>query len=145
MTEKPKKIDYDRGVTFSLHPTTGMNVYMYKNEPGIYRNAYGAVIPETLAKEAGFPVEKYAKERVRRERVAAAMGAIDEELKEADAQSQNVVVERNGFQVVEFGAGRHNVKDPDGNVLNTIPLTKEVAEKLLERLVPEEVPQKAEK
>lgn len=138
MADQPKrKINYDRGVTFMLHQPTGMNVFMYKNEPGVYRNIFEGIVPEEMAKEAGFDVEKFAKERNRRERMAAAMDAIDAELKEADSVEQKVVVENQGYRVIEYGAGRHNVKDPDGNVLNTVPLSLEVATRLVERLVPQ--------
>ena len=48
-------IDEDLGVTIgSTKP--GVAVYMYKNEPGLFRVRSGALVSEKLAREAGFPV-----------------------------------------------------------------------------------------
>lgn len=131
------KIDFDRGVIFSQHPSMAVWVYMYVDSPGHYLNAFGNPVPEQLAKEAGFDVEKHAKERKRRERMQEAKDAIDAELAEINEENAVVVKEKGGFKVVDIGLGRHNVLDPDGNRLNPVPLSLDLAEKLVDRLVPD--------
>lgn len=134
--EQKRRIDYDRGVMFSQHPTTGMNIYMYMDTPGVYLNVFENPVHESLAKEAGFDVEKYARARIRQERMAQAKNAIEAELAGVDPDEVKEVKSIGGFKIMDIGLGRHNVLDPDGNTLNSIPLTLEVAEKLAERLQP---------
>ena len=131
------KVDVNRGVMFMVHQATGMYVYMYIDTPGEYFNVHCSPVTEKMASEAGFEIEKYAKEKLKRERLRAASDAIEAEIAIADKQQQVVVEECSGFTIVDIGYSRFNVKDPDGNVLNTHPLSREIAVKLLENLVPE--------
>lgn len=135
------KIDYDRGVIFQDHPATGMKVYMYVDEPGVYLNAHGNVLPEVIAREAHFDVEKFSKEKAKRERMKAAAEAIEQEFSNSPVEHQ-ILSDVSGFKIVDIGLGRHNVIDPDGNKLNAVPLTKDVAELLVARLVPDAPPKK---
>lgn len=127
-------INFDRGVIFAEDPASKVNVYMYVDEPGIYRNAFEHIVSDDLARAAGFDVEKYAKDRLYRERMAAAKEAIEVELSKASEVVE--VEERGGFKVLDIGLGRHNVTDPEGRVLNAEPLPKDIASALLKRLVP---------
>jgi hypothetical protein len=138
------KIDYDRGVMKSVQPSTGVEVYMYLDEPGVYRNAFGDVITEKLAQEAGFDVEKFRKARIRRERMADAKRAIEEELDHSDVQTK-VVKQRNGYALVSMGFGRYNIEDPDGQPLTDKPLTKQEAEAVFDKVVPDDTKGKTAK
>lgn len=129
-----RKIDYDRGVIINNHQASGMDVFMYVDTPGVYLNAHGTEVKESLAQEAGFPVERYARERLRRERMTKAMQAIDAELASIGTVRE-VIAENKGFKAVHIGLGRHRVEDPDGGMLTDQDLTKEQAELLLEKLV----------
>lgn len=126
-----RKIDYDEGVLINVHPGTGMDVFMYVNDPGKYLTAHLTTVPDQIAREAGYNVEALAKERLRRERKAQASAIIDKELSNDETTLEECVNVLNGFKLVSIGMGRHNVKDPDGNILNAHPLTKESAERLL--------------
>lgn len=131
-------INYDRGVQKRKHTASGVDVYMYFDEPGVYRNAYGHPVSEVLAKQAGFDTETLTKERIKRERMASAMAAIEAELgSDAQKATLDVVLERGGYKVVHIGLGRHNVLDPDGNKLNSIQLPEQEAIKLVEHLAPD--------
>lgn len=132
------KIDYDRGVSFQLHPKTGMNIYMYKDAPGHYINAFGSPVSDALAREAGFDIERFGKEKIKRERMAIAMGAIERELEAQGDAKPEPVYEKAGFKVYDIGLGRHNVVDPDGNQLNASPLSREIADVLIRELTPKE-------
>lgn len=138
-----RAIDYDRGVSIREDPKTGVQVFMYKDTPGVYLDVFGHEVSEELAKAASFDVENLSKARQRRERMAAAMAAIAADLPmDTDLKT---VKERDGFKIVEYGMGRHRVEDPDGNTLNTIPLPKEQAFLLLDNLAPEPKPAAREK
>lgn len=125
-----RKVDYDRGAIIQTHPGTGMDVFMYVDTPGKYFDAHLNAVPDNIAREANYNVEALAKERLRMERKLQASAIIDKEIADDDSLKEEIVSERNGFTVVTIGKGRHNVKDPDGNILNAHPLPKEMAEKL---------------
>ena len=131
-----KRIDYDRGVIFTKHSGTGVEVYMYVDEPGVYINAFEGPVDEKFAKEAGFDTEKYAKQRVYKERMRAAKNAIEAELSKI-TDEPIVAVEKAGFKIMDIGVGRFTVHDPQGNVLTPEPLSLEIAEKLVAALVPD--------
>lgn len=125
-----RKVDYDRGVIINNHPGSGMDVYMYVDEPGHFMNAHLHRVPDEIAREAGFNTDLLAKERLRLERKAQAGKIIDQEL-EDEASTEEVVVDtRNDFKLVTIGLGRYNVKDPEDNILNAHPLPETSAVKL---------------
>lgn len=129
-----RKIDYDRGVIIQTEPGTGMDVFMYIDSPGKFINAHGSAVPDKIAAAAGYDVEKLGKERLRRERKAAANAIIDKELNDDNELDEKDVKEFEGWKVVSIGLGRHNVKDPDGNVLNAMHLPLEGAMRLFEAM-----------
>lgn len=130
-------IDYDRGVHKRTHNSTGINVYMYVDDPGVYLNEHGAVIDERFAREAGFPVDEQIKQRDLKKRLKAAHDAIMKEMQMA-AEEKVVVEEKNGFQILDIGLGRHNILSPDGDVLTDHPLPLEEAKKVLNMIAPDE-------
>lgn len=125
-----RKIDYDRGAIIMSHPGTGMDVFMYVDAPGEYLTAHAVPVPDDIAQAAGYDVARLAKERLRNQRKAQASAIIDRELADDANTNEECVDVRNGFHLVSIGMGRHNVKDPDGNILNAHPLPKEGAQKL---------------
>lgn len=135
-----RNIDYNRGVIKRTHPTLGLDVYMYRDEPGIFRNAYGSEVAVEVAEGCGFNVKALAKDRRRIELMKVAAQKIEEQLlDEGDEIAKEVVKSRDGFHVVHIGLGRYNLEDPDGNVLNKVYLSKEQGLKLLDQMTsPEE-------
>lgn len=126
-------IDLNRGVEVRKHKLSGMHVYMYRDTPGVYLNAFAKEVPDSLAKEAGFPVQEYARKRVAKERMAKAMTAIEAELA-VPAEDRPVLAERGGYKVVGLGLGRAHLTDEDGNALTQEPVAADYALKLLEEL-----------
>jgi hypothetical protein len=124
-------IDYDRGVIINVHKTSGMDVFMYVDDPGKFITAHGNIVPDEIAKEAGYDVEKLAKDRTKKERKEQAMQMIDAELADDKDVKEEVVTERNGYKIITTGLGRHHLIDPDGNRLTSVPQPLEAAEKLL--------------
>lgn len=133
-----KHIDVDRGVLMRYLEGTGIQVYMYVDEPGVFLNAFGKEVSEDLAKQAGFDVERLSRERVKRERMKAAFAAIEAEIDNSEAK-ENVVEERDGFRLIDIGLGRYMIKDPEGASLNPVPVTEQIAKKLFDQLVPVKV------
>jgi len=133
-----RKIDYDApgGVLINVHGPTNVDVFMYLNNPGVYYSANGTVVSESLAAQAGYPVEKYAKQRQLRERMKIAQASIESELL-LTAEEKKVVREKDGFKVVALGLGRHQVFAPDETLLTPAPIPEEQAFLLLDQLAPE--------
>lgn len=128
-------IDLDRGVTKRL-TSAGVSVYMYKDEPGVFRSAFGSEVSADIAREAGFEVDKLLKERDKRARLSEAMTAIEQEYNEY-AEGGKEIVEREGWKLIAIGNGMHNIMDPDGNKVNPMPMAAEAAGKLFEHMVPQ--------
>lgn len=133
-------IDYDRGVMMNVHPSN-VEVYMYLDDPGVYLSAHGTPVTEDFARGAGFDVVEQTKKRQVKERMKVAMTRINAEL-ELAASEKVVVMERNGFKLVDLGLDRHQVESPDGLVLNKDPLPLAQAKTLLEALTPEKKSEK---
>lgn len=129
------RIDLDRGVISRSHPSLGMDVYMYVDDPGVYLTAHGTEVALALAEQAGFEVDKYAKQHKIKVAMANAQADVLAQFNEATTE---VLVERNGFKVVDIGLGRCNVLSPDGDLLNKTPVSREQAEILLKHLTPDE-------
>src|SRR5262245_50133677 len=51
------------GVSIRKDPETGADVFMYKRKPGIYYSANGIEVSKTMAKRAGFDVDRLEKQR----------------------------------------------------------------------------------
>jgi len=135
-----RKIDYDRGVFIRTATDLGMDIFMYRDEPGKYLNAHGHEVGEELAKMAGFDTVRFAIQRRRKEAMSAAARAVDAELLATEAIEHKTVVKvKNGYSIVALTSGRHQVKDPEGNVLTQgVVLTLEMAEKVLDSIVTSE-------
>lgn len=129
------EIDLNRGVTIKTHPS-GVQLYMYKDTPGVYLTAHGIEAPQKMAKEAGFEVERLRKALVKKERMAAALQAVEQEFSGSEAPHKEVAA-KDGFRVMSIGFGKHDLIDPDDNKINPRPLTKQEAMALLDTFTSE--------
>jgi len=136
--QRQQHIDLNRGVTIRRHAGTGMQVFMYKDAPGEYMNAFGRHVPEPIAAQCGFPIEILRREKVRLQRMADAKIAIDKEFT-ALGPIKELVEQRDGYKLYLRGLGRFDIEDPDGNKLNEVPLSKEIAYNLLDNFAPQVV------
>lgn len=128
------EVDLDRGMEIHSHPSTGMDVFMYVDDPGVYLSAHGTPVSEQLAEQAGFDIERFGRERRIKQALAAAHKQIMDDFN-ANGGGPKIIEEREGFKVVDIGMDRHQVMSPDGKVLNTVPLSLANAKILLEHLV----------
>lgn len=132
-------INFDRPTIIRRIPDLGMDVFMYKDAPGVFLSAHGTEVGIELARRAGFDVERWQKVKLRRERQAAAMDLIEKEMgDELDTGRKTLVEERAGFRIFKAGnSGQHWVEDPDGvSLTKGTPLTLELARMILNNLVP---------
>jgi len=129
-------IDYNRGVRIRSHPS-GVQVYMYNDEPGVFLNAFGHEVADALAQAAGYDVASLGRERLKKERMAQAMSMIENELSSEGTTEETLLVERRGFKIIGIGLGRFHLKDPDDNTLTPTPVSEEVAMLLLDQMAPE--------
>lgn len=129
-------LNLDRGCLIRFTPE-GIAVGMYYDQPGIWYNEHGTEVTPLLAKSAGFDTTSLLKERTKRERMAAAAEAVAKQF-EGEEHTDEVVKEKNGFKLVHIGLDRHNIVDPDGNILNKNHLTRAEGVKVFAALVPDE-------
>lgn len=136
MTER--KINYDRGVVIRLINSMNMEVFMYRDEPGVFYSAHGKEVPVALARAAGYDVDRLLVQRQHRERVKIASDKIASELQVGKELGKRIVVqEAEGYRIVSLGLGRHEVEDDEGNSLTPgAALTLELARTVLKDLVP---------
>ncbi len=128
-------IDLDRGV-WHKRTSSGIDVFMYIDTPGVFLNAYGTVVDDALASTAGFDVERLSTAKRRRETMDAAMRSIEDQY--GSEQVREVNMERNGYKLVHIGLNRFNIEAPDGAKLNPRPLTDVEAMSIFDQLVPPE-------
>jgi len=126
-------INLDRGVHMRSHPSMGMDVYMYVDDPGVYFDAHGNKLTSEIAEQAGFPVDDLDQKHRIKEALDAAQKQVMEQFGVAP---KGPVAERDGFKVLDLGLGRYNVLGPDGSVLTKQPISKEHAMLLLDNLAP---------
>lgn len=136
----PEPIDLNRGVMIKRHTASGMYVYMYRKQPGIYYDAHGNEVSEAMAAAVGYDVATLAKARMKRERMAAAMSAIEAEIEAADGEDldDKPLVERAGYKITKLPLGNANIYGPDGEKLNTKPMPVAEAKVMLDHLAPKE-------
>jgi hypothetical protein len=103
-----------------------MAVYMMHSNPGVYLNDHNKRVPDVIAAEAGYDIERWARERRKREAIQGATAAIDAEY--MASSSRKVLAEHGEYRVVEIQKGYCNVEFDDGTILNTRgPVSEEVA------------------
>ncbi len=122
-------IDRNRGVTIRTHAATGMQVYMYKDTPGIYMNAHEEEVAEKLAAQAGYPVEILGKERDRKALIADEIAKINTAFGVTEGK---VVYEKGGFKVLGLGGDRFQVLSPEGNIMTDVAVTLKQAKKVVD-------------
>lgn len=105
------KIDLNRGVRKQIDSKTGIEVFMYKDKPGVYYDRAGNELDEKLAKSAGFDVQGLKKRREKMQKMQEAISAIEAEYGDAP-----MFYEKGGLKTIEagVGTGRFKIADKDG-------------------------------
>jgi hypothetical protein len=133
----PEGIDVTRGVEIRRDRSTGVRVYMYINEPGVYLNAFGKPLAESFANKAGFPTERYSRMRNAREKIADFTRKMQHEMDVSSlTENREVVVARGGYTVYAMPYGNAIVTSDEGDNLTPTPIAQASALELLEALAP---------
>lgn len=127
-----RKIDYDRGVLIRHVKDLNMEVFMYRDDPGVYLTAFGNPVPVDIAAKAGYDIARNEKLRQKKLRLSRAKEMIEKDLDDAP-RNETVALEKAGYKAVHLGNGRYIVKGPDDEVLTPgAILPKEVAVNMVE-------------
>lgn len=139
------KIDVNRGVMMMQHRASGIKIYMYMDDPGLFYDAHGNKVTDKIAKEAGFDTYELTKKRMLKEKMAEAYDRIAAELETANEGEKKVLKERNGFRLMEETLGRASIQDMEGNTLTNGPKALEEAKIIFDTLAgePEDEPEEA--
>ena len=119
-------IDLDRGVSKRTHPN-GMQVCMYKDDPGVFYDVLENELEEDFAAECGFDVETLRKEREKLRKMKEARLKIE---KEYASVSGDVIGSFGEYQVICIDEGRNQydvVKSGDTKAINDKFLSKDQA------------------
>lgn len=143
-------IDVDRGVSirqivafdkvnnlkFQPDPKFGgLTVYMYLDTPGVYLDVHERAIPEALAEMAGFDVKTLAKQRHKREALAAFDAKLKAEM-EIDVEEEEILAQMGDWKVIALPLERAKVVDiVTGEAVTAVPMPKADALILLASLV----------
>jgi len=129
-------IDLNRGVTMKMHPASGVRIYMYKDAPGVFLNAHGHEVADTLASQCGFQIKELKKQREKREALAQAATEIEAQFasEQANQNAGKVIKEKNGYKIVKYIFGRCWVYGPDGEKMHDKPQTQQEARHLFKVL-----------
>lgn len=133
-------IDLNRGVLMRKYRAANMQVYMYFDTPGIYFNVHGKEVALDVARAAGFDVDRYAKMKLKREKMREFEQTIEAQLAMEDESGEGpaVLAERGGFKVIDAKLGNVWVVDADGEKMNDRPISEKAGLLLLDQLVPNE-------
>ena len=122
VVEKKFVVDLDRGV--SKRSYDGIQVCMYKDDPGIYFDNLGNTIKDEFAKAAGFPIAELKLEKEKMARMKTAQLDIEKEYSTIPGQ---VIHQSDDFEVVciDDSQGKYNVRRKDDKkFVNANPMDK---------------------
>lgn len=133
----PRIIDYDRGVLIRQDEKTGVEVYMYIDDPGRYLTVHGNEVALDLARTVGYPVDDHLRERNIKQRLAKYELDLKKEFEVPE--DRKVIKEYRGFKLLELSPDRCQIIAPNGMVMNKGVIPKEDALKLFEEVAPADV------
>lgn len=138
--------DFDRGLIIRTHLPSGMDVFMYRNEPGVFMNAFGKSVSDAIAKEAfgHARFDELTRRRQFRQKMKDAERAIEAEMAMVAKIEKRVVRKAAGLNLVDVGNEQYLIEDADGGRLTPQPLPRPTAEKVFDKLVGDESEQAPE-
>lgn len=122
----------NEGYTIRKHPS-GAWIYMSKQNPGSYINANGQLVDAKKAREAGFDVDKMAREASKRRAMEEARKRIEKEYSESTGDLERVI-EASGYgdvTVRKITGGKYALFDKHSRRLTERGMTKTEADMLL--------------
>ncbi len=135
----PNSIDLDRPYLMRKATDVNMKIYMYFDQPGVYLNAHGKEIPDTIAIKAGFDVKRWAKQKYKMERMEKFREQVEAELEaDDDVTEDKVLGTKAGYKIIGRPLGLADVYDPDGEKLNERAIPVAEAELLMNMMAGDE-------
>lgn len=103
-------LDLNRGIISKKHAASGIRVSAYIDNPGEYFDERGEPVAPQIAQQAGFDVEKDAREKLKQERLEAYRKQVEQEL--AD-EEENIAQALSGdkHDVRHIGGGQYAIFD----------------------------------
>ena len=138
------KIDLNRGCIKRKDKDSGIEVYMYKDDPGVYYTPTGEKVSTAMAKKAGYDTGQLAVDKARLDKLSEAQDRINAEFGVTDVGN---AFEAGGFAARHIGLDRYHVFDATNTQLTREPCTKDQAIDLVRELstIDNEVPEGEEK
>jgi hypothetical protein len=124
LTNGNYKVDVNRGCQIRMDRATGAAVYMFYDQPGVFLNDHGKVVPPEFAERAGYDVEPLLK--LRRKHLALIAAHQEIERQYTEARTHEVVAEYGEYRVVHIGNEQYQVEFEDGTAMGR-PVAKDVA------------------
>lgn len=132
MTEEVLEgIDMNRGVSIRKDPKSGIKVCMYKNEPGVFLDFAGGILPKSMAKSAGFDVDDLEKQKQYKKELGDATSDLNAKFE--GVAEKEVLSERGIYKAIASGKGHADVYKGNAR-MNTVALTRKQATDLVEQL-----------
>lgn len=127
-------VDLNRGVTKRKHPA-GVQILMYKDVPGEYFDINDEPVSESMARAAGYDVDRLETERKKREKIEAARRDIEEEFEAQSKVMEQLLDSRSeSYAARHVGGGKYGIFDAEGTRLTHRPMNKAEAEGLIKKL-----------
>lgn len=111
-------------------------VFGDKVNPGHYYTRNGVEVSAEVARAAGFDVDADMIEMQRAQRLAQAKADINAELSRAAGA---VIEQRAGWEIVDLGYGRADIRDANGKKMNSRPFSIPEARRYLDALTPQAI------
>ena len=132
MADQGIKIDLNRGVSKRIVPDSKITVCMYKDDPGIYYDIAGRLLPEKIAAKAGFNIKN---ESTRRKKILKLKEAREEIEKEFSSVDENeVFYQRGPYKAIARGNNGAEIIDEDGNKISSGVMPKTEAKTLIDAM-----------
>ena len=114
-------IDLNRGVTECRHPT-GLRIFMYDDDPGVYIDVNAGPVDEQLALVAGYNVKKYAEMK----RLDSDVAVLEQAKKALVTDGVRELMETRGnYALVKVGGGF--VVESGGKPVGQPPYSEDIA------------------
>ncbi len=118
-------IDLNRGCEIRIDLKTGRRVYMYKDDPGKFLDWHERIMPESIARSAGFDVKMLKQRAQHKRKLNAAIEKVNAEF--ADANPKEVLFEGGGYKVVAATKDYADIYDSGDIKVNTIQMKRKEA------------------
>lgn len=135
-------LDMNRPLMYCTHKASGARVFMYLDDPGLYLDQHGRPFPEEAAKEAGFQVERYRKQRIMQKERAKFEEAMKAELKISD--DVETYLEKGSLRIQHYPETGMAFLERDGERLYATPIPLSTAVTLFNQFVTAEEKERAE-